>query len=143
MFILRIRVFLIRYGSTFFDFVSDTYTGNLLVTTIKVHKNLNMALFSADISVGFSLKNTSAGGDLYTSGTVTQLEVSNPSSAISNVSATILPTTISSGQSADFNFSATINRRNLKSNAYYKYAITYDVNGIKKYFFYTINILTE
>lgn len=125
------------------DFVSDVYTDNSLVTTIKVHKNLNIALFPADISIGFSLQNTSTVGDLYTGGSVTQIEVSNPNSAISNVSATILPTTISSGQNADFNFSAIINRRNLKSNAYYKYAITYDVNGVKKYFFYTINILSE
>ena len=110
------------------------YTDNSLVTTIKVHKNLNIALFPADISIGFSLQNTSTVGDLYTGGSVTQIEVSNPNSAISNVS---------SGQNADFNFSATINRRNLKSNAYYKYAITYDVNGVKKYFFYTINILSE
>ncbi len=128
-------------GATFFDFVSDEYSGNNLTTTIKVHKNFGTAWFSSNLNVTFSLKNNSKEGFVYTNGKVTQLEVSNPGASVSNVSATILPTTIASGESATFTFSAKVDRSSVKNSTYYKYAITYDVNGVERYFFYTLKIL--
>lgn len=128
-------------GATFFDFVSDEYSGNNLITTIKVHKNFGTAWFSSNLNVTFSLKNNSKEGFVYTNGKVTQLEVSNPGASVSNVSATILPTTIASGESATFTFSAKVDRSSVKNSTYYKYAITYDVNGVERYFFYTLKIL--
>ena len=128
-------------GITWFDFVSDEYSGNSLTTTIKVHKNFGTAWFSSNLNVGFSLKNNSQSGIIYTNGKVTQLEVSNPGASVSNVSATILPTTITSGESATFTFAAKVDRSSVKNSTYYKYAITYDVNGVERYFFYTLKIL--
>ena len=128
-------------GITWFDFVSDEYSDNSLTTTIKVHKNLGTAWFSSNLNVGFSLKNNSQSGIIYTNGKVTQLEVSNPGASVSNVSATILPTTITSGESATFTFAAKVDRSSVKNSTYYKYAITYDVNGVERYFFYTLKIL--
>ena len=128
-------------GVTWFDFVSDEYSDNSLTTTIKVHKNLGTAWFSSNLNVGFSLKNNSQSGIIYTNGKVTQLEVSNPGASVSNVSATILPTTITSGGSATFTFAAKVDRSSVKNSTYYKYAITYDVNGVERYFFYTLKIL--
>ncbi len=128
-------------GATFFDFVSDEYSGNNLTTTIKVHKNFGTAWFSSNLNVTFSLKNNSKEGFVYTNGKVTQLEVSNPGASVSNVSATILPTTIASGESATFTFAAKVDRSSVRNSTYYKYAITYDVNGVERYFFYTLKIL--
>ena len=128
-------------GITWFDFVSDEYSGNSLTTTIKVHKNFGTAWFSSNLNVGFSLKNNSQSGIIYTNGKVTQLEVSNPGASVSNVSATILPTTITSGESETFTFAAKVDRSSVKNSTYYKYAITYDVNGVERYFFYTLKIL--
>ena len=128
-------------GITWFDFVSDEYSGNSLTTTIKVHKNFGTAWFSSNLNVGFSLKNNSQSGIIYTNGKVTQLEVSNPGASVSNVSATILPTTITSEESATFTFAAKVDRSSVKNSTYYKYAITYDVNGVERYFFYTLKIL--
>jgi len=125
----------------FIDIVSEEYLDNSLVTTLKVHKNLGMSWFSTDINISFLLKNTSKEGYLYTDGKVTQLEVSNYGGAVNRVSTSILPSTISSGSSADFNFSARINRINMRQDVYYKYAITFDVDGVTRYFFYTIKIL--
>jgi len=123
------------------DFISDEYSGNSLITTLRVHENYGMAYFATDLAVRFTLKNTSSEGYVYTDGEVTQLEVSNPDRAVTNVSASILPNTISSGGTADFNFSARLDRRDMRQDVYYKYAITFNVNGVKKYFFYTIKIL--
>jgi len=40
-----------------------------------------------------------------------------------------------------FNFSADIDTNMMDGSIYYKYEIIYSVNGIKKNFYYTINIL--
>lgn len=128
-------------GTVLFDIVSEEYKSNNLVTTLKVHKNTLSDWISTDIIANFSLKNTSKEGYVYTDGKVTLVEVSNPGEALKNVSANIVPTNVSSNQSSVFNFSASINRAEIKDSAYYKYAITYKVNGIERFFFYTIKIL--
>ena len=128
-------------GIELFDLVSEEYKKNELVTTLRVHKNSLSDWISSDLMVNFSLKNTSENGYVYTDGKVSQLEVSNPGEALKNVSATVVPATVSANQSSVFNFSASVNRSEVKGSAYYKYAITYKANGIERYFFYTIKIL--
>ena len=128
-------------GSVLFDLVSEEYKGNELTTTLRVRKNSLSDWISSDIMVNFSLKNTSKNGYVYTDGKVSQLEVSNPGEALKNVGAAIVPVNVSANQSSVFNFSASVNRAEIKGSAYYKYAITYRVNGIERYFFYTIKIL--
>lgn len=128
-------------GTVLFDFVSDEYKENELITTLRVHKNSLSDWISSDIMINFSLKNTSAAGYVYTDGKVSQLEVSNSREPLKNVSTTIVPTNVSANQSAVFNFSASVNRSEIKGSVYYKYAITYKGNDIERYFFYTIKIL--
>lgn len=128
-------------GTELFDLVSEEYKKNELVTTLRVHKNSLSDWISSDLMVNFSLKNTSENGYVYTDGKVSQLEVSNPGEALKNVSAMVVPATVSANQSSVFNFSANVNRSEVKGSAYYKYAITYKVNGVERYFFYTIKIL--
>lgn len=128
-------------GTALFDLVSEEYKKNELITTLRVQKNSLSDWISSDLMVNFSLKNTSKNGYVYTDGKVSQLEVSNPGEALKNVSASIVPTTVSANQSSVFNFSTSINRSEIKGSAYYKYAIMYKVNGVERYFFYTIKIL--
>lgn len=126
---------------SYFSFVSNDYANNSLVNTIQVEKNFGVAWTSKEISSKFTIKNSSKEGNMYTNGKVQLIEFYDPGRAVSNINTTLLPTTISSGNVADFNFSATINRGALTNNTFYKYAITYDVNGITRYFFYTMKIL--
>lgn len=128
-------------GVQLFDLVSEEYKENELVTTLKVHENLATDWLASDVTVNFSLKNNSSSGYVYTDGKVTQVEVANPGGALKNVNAGLVPVSISSGQTAVFNFSANVNRAGVKDSTYYKYAITYKVNDITRYFFYTIKIL--
>lgn len=126
---------------SYFSFVSDEYTENSLITTIQIENDLNMDWTEKDISINFLMKNTSEKGFLYTNGKVELVECSDPTKAIAVASAEVLSETISSGEINTFYFSASINREKVKNNTYYKYAITYDVDGVEKYFFYTIKIL--
>lgn len=128
-------------GNALFDLVSEEYTGNELITTLRVHKNSLSDWISTDIMANFSLKNISENGYVYTNGTVTKMEVSNPGEALKNVRASVVPTKFSANHISFFSFSATVNRSEIKGSAYYKYAITYKANDIERYFFYTIKIL--
>lgn len=128
-------------GTTTFDLISEEYYSNSLVTTIKVHQEDGIALHASNITVGFIMKNTSNEGHLYTNGKTEQTESSYSKNAITKISATVSPTTISSGDSAEFKISARINSRNLQDATYFKYTITYEVDGVTKYFYYTLKIL--
>lgn len=87
------------------------------------------------------MKNISKNGDLYTDGNIKLIESSNYGDAISNVSTNLSKETIESGGVDTFSFYADIDRTLLQSGSYYKYEIIYNDNGIKKNFYYTINIL--
>lgn len=128
-------------GGTTFDLVSEKLSGNSLTTTIKVHKEKNVQLYSTDISIGFSLKNVSDG--TYTDGKVTQKEVSDSQGSFKRkpISAKVLPTTVLSGSSAEFEFSGRVDCRLVTDVVYYTYDVTYDVGGITKHFYYTLKIL--
>ena len=126
---------------TWFDFISDEYIDNSLITTIKVHENSNIDWFSSDIMITFSMKNTSNEGYLYSDGKVSLMEFSDSGKAVNNVTTNILPPNLETGKTSSMVFSATINRNDIKENTYYKYAVTYNVDGLTRYFYYTIKIL--
>lgn len=124
-----------------FEFVSDEYTEDSLVTTIRAYANSGLVSDTKDIGVNFMLKNTSSSGGSYTNGKITNLEVSNPGGAVSGISTGLSSSSINSGESSVFNFSANVNREKLRNSTYFKYAISYDDSGVRKYFFYTIRML--
>ena len=87
------------------------------------------------------MRNLSKTDDMYMEGTVKLIDYSNNNSAASNVSGYLARGIIESGESDIFNFSADIDANMMDGSIYYKYEIIYSVNGIKKNFYYTINIL--
>lgn len=128
-------------GRTAFDVVSEELSENSLTTTIKVHREQNVQLFSSNITVGFVMKNTAKDGSVYTDGKATQMEVSDSGGAVTKVSASVMPTTVSSGGSAEFKFAGRVDARKVSNTVCYKYAISYEVDGVTRYFYYTLKIL--
>ena len=126
-----------------FDFVSDEYTEDSLITTIRVHSSAGAASDTKDIGINFSIKNTSSNGNVYTAGKITNTETSNPGGAVSGIATKLSSTRIGSGESAVFSFSASVNRSEIRNSTYFKYAISYVDNGVTRYFFYTVKILPE
>ena len=124
-----------------FDFVSDEYSDNSLTTTVKVHSNLGISASIRNLSLSFTIKNSSSNGNVYTDGKVTSIETSNPGNAVTGISAKLTSPKIKSNQSTTFNFSANVNRGIVRNSTYFKYAITFNDGGVTKYFFYTVKIL--
>lgn len=87
------------------------------------------------------MKNISKNGNLYTDGKIKLIDSSSYNDAISDVTTNLSKNTIESGGVDIFTFSANINRTLLPNSSYYKYEISYNENGVKKKFYYTINIL--
>ena len=82
-------------------------------------------------------------GKIFANGKIEEIEVSNFNNAFLNSKMNIENSTLESGQTTECCFSATINLKDLISDVYYKYAISYEVDGEMKYFYYTIKILTN
>lgn len=126
------------FGLDEFDIYKDQISENNLTTTLKIS---NSSENIRNINASFSMKNISKNGDLYTDGKVKLVEHSKNVEAISNVSANLSKSVIESGNVDMFNFRTDIDRTILENSAYYKYEIVYNVNGIQKNFYYTINII--
>lgn len=126
------------FGLDEFDIYKDQISENNLTTTLKIS---NSSENIRNINASFSMKNISKNGDLYTDGKVKLVEHSKNVEAISNVSANLSKSVIESGNVDMFNFRTDIDRTILENSAYYKYEIAYNVNGIQKNFYYTINII--
>lgn len=122
-----------------FLFVSDSYSDNSLVTTIRAQKNIEMI----PIIVSFNMKNNSAEGNLYTDGVISKIDISNQGGAISDEECLISKTQISSGNAVRVDFSADVDCEKLVSPTYFKYEISYKENNVKKYFYYTIRLLPK
>lgn len=125
-------------GIAEFDSYKDEISENVLVTTLKISSQENE---NRNINTSFSMKNISKNGDLYTDGKVKLIEHSKNVDAITNISANFSKSIIESGNVDVFNFKADVDRTTLEDNAYYKYEIIYNVNGIQKNFYYTVNIM--
>lgn len=125
-------------GIAEFDSYKDEISENVLVTTLKISSQENE---NRNINTSFSMKNISKNGDLYTDGKVKLIEHSKNVDAITNISANLSKSIIESGNVDVFNFKADVDRTILEDNAYYKYEIIYNVNGIQKNFYYTVNIM--
>lgn len=121
-----------------FDFIKDEYSGNSLATTLRV---AGSEMVSNSLRLSFGMRNLSKTDDMYMEGTVKLIDYSNNNGAASNVSGYLARGIIESGESDVFNFSADIDTNMMDGSIYYKYEIIYSVNGIKKNFYYTINIL--
>lgn len=121
-----------------FDFVRDEYNGNSLVTTLRVI-DIGQALNS--LRVSFNMQNFSKNDQVYVDGGINLIDYSNNNNVASNVSGYLSKGIIESGDADTFNFYADINREMMDGSIYYKYEIIYNSNGIKKNFYYTINIL--
>ncbi|MCI8290646.1 MAG: hypothetical protein HFJ25_00080 [Clostridia bacterium] len=125
-------------GITESDSYKDEISENVLVTTLRISSQEEE---KRNINTNFSMKNISKNGDLYTDGKVKLVEHSKNVDAISNISANLSKSVIESGNVDIFNFKADVDRTILENSAYYKYEIVYNVNGIQKNFYYTINIV--
>lgn len=121
-----------------FDFVRDEYNGNSLATTLRVI-DIGQALNS--LRVSFNMQNFSKNDQVYVDGGINLIDYSNNNNVASNVSGYLSKGIIESGEADTFNFYADINREMMDGSIYYKYEIIYNSNGIKKNFYYTINIL--
>lgn len=121
-----------------FNFVKDEYNGNSLVTTLRV---ANAEDSISRLKVSFNMRNLSKNDELYVDGGINLIDYSNNNNVASNVNSYLSKGIIGSGESDVFTFSADINREMMDGSVYYKYEIIYNINGIKKNFYYMINIL--
>jgi hypothetical protein len=126
--------------NVYFEFLSDKYENNNLITTIESTLNDEN---SSDISVSFSMKNTSQEGFLYSNGKIELIESYDPEKAVTNPKMVLTSTTVASGDTVTAKFYATVDNKNLDKNTYYKYQISFDVDGVTEYFYYTIKIQTN
>lgn len=82
-------------------------------------------------------------GKIFVNGKVEEVEASNFNNAVLYPGPKLANSTIASGESTECYLAAMISLPNLTRDVYYKYLITYEVDGITKNFYYTIKILAD
>ena len=127
-------------GTENFIFISDEYEGNNLTTTLRAAKK-NGNTNNKKLNISFDMKNISNNGDMYTNGSIENENKTDHSKAISKPNINLSSRNISVGNISTIRYSSTVNLKKITQTVSYKYKISFDVNGRKKYFYYTIVIL--
>lgn len=133
--------FVSLYDNQNFEVISENYVENVLTTVVKINSGIEI-LQEEKLNISFEIKNVSENAELYSDGIVELVEYSGNNS-ITDVAGSISEKTVMAGDIASFNFSALVDLENINSDSYYKYRITYMVDGVKKSFYYVLKILPE
>ena len=111
-----------------YKFVSDEYEGNTITTTIKHTRKLSsfLSFFTKD----------------FLNGKIELIDSKDTNNILSKLDYKLSSDTISAGEMAKVTVTGTLaTSKDVATNTYYKFAISYKINEAEYYFYYTLVIL--
>ncbi len=128
-------------GVDIYKVVDETYEDNVITTTIQqVYKqSTGLNIFRVKPTITLTIPNNTS--SVFTNGTVTLIEYNDPNSIFQNITQSI-STTITEGSTGTVTISGTLRGNyDVATNTYYKFKITYDVDGVTCVFYYNLIFL--
>lgn len=120
---------------------AEEYEGNTITTTIKhIYMQQWGTWFNPDLNISFEIQNNTSQD--YTDGMIELIEYSDNNNIFQGLSYTTSNTTITAGGSSEISISATLRgNQTVADNTYYSFAISYMVEGVRRYFYYNVILL--
>ena len=124
-----------------FHFVGDSYDGKNTVVTSISNAYKTWITSSTTVTFNFSIKNNS--GRQYTNGNVVVSEY-DPDGRITPNSQSLSLTTVASGETTTLTAEVKFDAKNdLTIGSYIQFDISYDVDGVKRYYHYKVLVVEE
>ena len=121
-----------------FRVTSETSEGNVITTNLQViNTTLLWITLATNATITLTIENNS--GNTFTNGKIELIE-NNNTQVMTNGKQTLDKTTVENGETAVATIKGTMYGAYVTAGTYYKYQISFDVNGVTQYFYYIINI---
>ena len=129
------------FGIELFRVVEENVNGNEITTSLRLIYDEKFFNTRKAATITLQLQNNAK--QTFTNGKVELVESNDPGGVVTNTSQSITPVTLSPGEVATITIKGSFYSRATINNTYYKYRISYDVNGNTRYYYYTLNILPK
>lgn len=121
-----------------FRVTSETSAGNVITTNLQVINTTWLWItVSTNATITLTIENNS--GYTFTNGKIELID-NNNTQVMNNGNQTLDKTTVENGETAVATITGTMYGAYVTAGTYYKYQISFDVNGETQYFYYIINI---
>lgn len=126
-----------------YKFVSDEYEGNTITTTIKHTRKLSSFLaFFTNLSPTFTIEIPNNTSKDFSNGKIELIDSKDTNNILSKLNYKLSSDAISAGETAKVTVTGTLaTSKDVATNTYYKFAISYKINEAEYYFYYTLVIL--
>lgn len=127
-------------GFEIYKVVEETNDQNTITTTIQHIRKQITSWAYVDPTITLKIQNGTNYD--YLNGTIELVEYKDDNNIFTNRSQSVTPTNVLAGEEITITISGTLRgNQDVANGTIYKYAISYDVNGEKQYFYYNLIIL--
>ena len=129
-------------GREVFRVIEETAKGNTITTMLQAINTTFLGIkLVANAEITLTIENNS--GKTFTNGNIQILEYSDTGEAVINENHTLSKTTVENGDTAIATITGDMYSANVVTGTYYKYVISFDVNGITENYYYILNMLPK
>lgn len=126
--------------TTIFEVTDEVYENNKITTTISHVYHQVLGSTSPSMKITFSIPNSA--NKTFTNGTISLTDYNDSNSTLENLDYTVSPTTIEPGDSSTVTITGKVRgNRDVADNTFYNFTITFNIDGVKHYFYYSIIFL--
>ncbi len=126
-------------GVEIYKVVDEKYENNTITTTIKQTYKQIFSIFNVKPEITLTIPNNTS--DMFVDGKIELIEYNDSNNIFQNRTHTVSETIVE-GATGTVSISGQLRGdKDVATNTYYKYKITYNVNGIENIFYYNINLL--
>lgn len=129
-------------GREVFRVIEETAEGNTITTMLKAINTTFIGIkLVANAEITLTIENNS--GKTFSNGSIEIVEYMDTGEAVTNESHTLSKTTVENGDTAVATIAGDMYSANVVAGTYYKYKISFDVNGITENYYYILNMIPK
>ena len=129
-------------GREVFRVIEETAEGNTITTMLQAINTTFLGIkLVANAEITLTIENNS--GKTFSNGSIEIVEYMDSGEAVTNENHTLSKTTVENGDTAVATITGDMYSANVVTGTYYKYVISFDVNGITEKYYYILNMLPK
>ena len=125
-----------------FRVIEENAEGNTITTMLQAINTTFLGIkLVANAEITLTIENNS--GKTFTNGSIEIVEYMDSGGTVTNENHTLSKTTVENGDSAVATITGDMYSANVVAGTYYKYKISFDVNGITESYYYILSIIPK
>ena len=128
------------WGTDIYEVTDEEYNGNTITTSIRHLYKQWFGSSNPEVTISFEIQNNTDKN--FTNGAIDLIDYNDGNGIFQNLEYTTSNATITPGESSKISISVRLKgNEDVADNTYYNFAITYEIEGVKYYFYYNIILI--